>query len=266
MGIKSYLNTSIGGENVTEVSYDNITRATFMPNLIGSSSDNPAISPSQVSTQTTGVYWYKPTGYSGSAFQAYTDFDTAGGPWALTWIVTNANGDTVDWWDGDTSFPGATSSPDHFITVSTLGSTTSGTSKNNAKNPFFDYYSFTDMMIVENHSGTLGTKRYRLSQTNTFRYHFINQTGSDLVSSVLGSSGSFTTFTTSNLYFNYSLLNDGGRMLATLPSTEASGGISARVDQSRSYAWRGNITRSDADRFYNNDGTTTDHTVWIYVK
>lgn len=266
MGIKSYLNTT-GGRNVAEVSYDNLTRDTYNPPppSIGETSDNPASSPSEVTAQTTGVYWYKPSGYSGSAFEAYTDFDTSGGPWVLTWIVTNANGDTVDWWDGDSSMSGATGT-NHFTTTSTLGSTTSGTSKNNAKNPFFDYYSFTDMMIVENHSGTLGTKRYRLSETNTFKYHFINQSDASLVSSVLGSSGSFTTFTTNTLYFNWNLSNDGGRMTATTPLSEASGGISCRVDGTRSYSWKGNITRSDSGRNYNSDGTTTDHTVWIYVK
>ena len=202
------------------------------------------------------------------SFQTYFNTDVSGGPWALTWIVTNANGDGTDWWDGDSSMSGSTGT-NHFTSISTLGSTTSPTTKSNGKNPLFDYYSFTDMMIVEDHSGTTGTKTYRLNTTNNFRHHFNNQSGADLVSSVLSASGSFTTFNTSNLYFNYVLTllpGDGARIAAATPSLEAVGGISARVDGGRSYSWKGNLTRNDAGRVYNSDGTTTDHTVWIYIK
>ena len=211
----------------------------------------------------TGIWYFKPSGYTGTAFQTYVDVST-GGPWALTWIVTNANGDGDDWWDGDSSMSGS-SGTNHFTSISTLGSTTDPTSKNNAKNPLFDYYSFTNMRIDENHSGTTGTKTYQLNTTNTFNHHFNNQSGSDLVSSVLTTTGSFTTFSTSNLYFNLNLNNDGARIAATQPSNEAVGGISARVDGSRSFSWKGNITRSSGTNF-NSDGTTTDHTVWIWIK
>jgi hypothetical protein len=225
--------------------------------------DNPYTDFNDISV--SGVWYVKPSGYTGTAFQTYVDVDTAGGPWALTWIVTNANGDDVDWFDGDSSMSGSTGT-NHFTTISTLGSTTSPTSKNNAKNPIFDYYSFTNMRIDENHSGTTGTKTYQLNTTNTFRHHFNNATGSDLVSSVLTTTGSFTTFTSSNLYFNLDLGNDGARIAATTASNEAVGGISARVDGGRSYAWAGNITSSSGSRTFSADGTTTDHTVWIWVK
>ncbi len=78
--------------------------------------------------------------------------------------------------------------------------------------------------------------------------------------------GSFTTFNTSNLYFNYALDNDGARIAAAGASSEACGGIAARVDGYNGYDWKGNITRNDSGRTYNSDGTTTDHTVWIWVK
>jgi hypothetical protein len=229
--------------------------------------ESPFGTPAQATGRSSGVYYYKPAGYTGAPFEAYTDCDTTGGPWALTWIVTNVNGDGVDWWNGDSFLSGATGT-NHFTSISTLGSTLSETSKTNAKNPLFDYLAFTKMMIKENHSGTLGTKRYALSASATFRSRFDGtpSTAANSVSSVLGSSGSFSTFTTNDLYFNYSnASNDGGRLLAALPLGEASGGIGTWVDKSRSYGWKGNLTRSDANRHYNTDGTTTDHTVWIFV-
>lgn len=231
---------------------------------------SPFESPSDATGLSSGTYYYKPTGYTGSAFEAYTDCDTAGGPWALTWIVTNFNGSQTDWWNGDSSMSGATG-VNHFTTTSTLGTTASGTSKANAKNPLFDFYSFTKMMIVENHAGVLGTKRYTLTTNSSFKtlFNTSESSSNNIVASVLGSTGSFTTFNTSTLYLNTGLTTtmsgDGGRLLATLSSSEASGGISARVDGGRSYGWKGNLTRSDANRSYASDGTTTDHTVWIYV-
>lgn len=212
----------------------------------------------------TGVYYIKPAGVS-TAFQTYFDVSTSGGPWALTWIVTNNSDDQADWWDGDSSMSNSTGT-NHFTTISTLGSTTSPTNKANGKNPLFDYVSFQDMMIVENHSGTTGKKTYRLNSTASFRSRFQNATGSNAVSSVLSSTGSFTTFNSSNLLFNYGLTDDGARIAADTKFNEAVGGISARVDGGRSFGWKGNLTRNDSSRYYNDDGTTTDHTVWIYIK
>lgn len=232
----------------------------------------PFQTPLQATGRSSGAYYYKPTGYTGAAFEAYTDCDTEGGPWALAWIVTNVTGDGTDWWNGDSSMGGATGT-NHFTSISTLGSTNSGSNKANAKNPFFDYYAFTNMMIVEDHAGTLGTKRYALTTNQSFRSLFdLSESASrNIVSSVLGSTGSFTTFNTNALHVNVGLTfstlsGDGGRLVAALPSSEASGGISCRVDGGRSYGWKGNLTRSDAGRNYAQDGTTTDHTVWIYVK
>ena len=232
--------------------------------------DNPFSIPSQAFGKISRIYYYKPSGYTGTPFQAYTDCDTAGGPWVLTWAVTNIDGDGTDWWNGDSSMSGNTGT-NHFTSISTLGTTTSATSKANAKNPLFDYCAFRSMMIVENFTGTLGTKRYAVTTNTTFRDLFTNQTGANLVLSVLGSTGSFTAFTTSALYFNAYLTGatgDGGRLIPELPDTsgaQASGGISCRVDGGRGYGWKGNLTRSDASRNYSLDGTTTDHTVWIYL-
>ena len=78
-----------------------------------------------------------------------------------------------------------------------------------------------DLMIIENHSGTMGVKQYNMNTTQTFVHHFNNQSGNNLVSSVLKTSGSFATFNTSSLYFNYTLGNDGARIAAATASSEA---------------------------------------------
>jgi len=231
----------------------------------GISQADPLTSFDQASVD--GVYWIRPTGISqGSEIRTYINKSEGNGGWALAWVVTNANGDGADWWDGDSSMSG-NSGTNHFTsTTSYFGSTLTNNTKSNAKNILFNNYQFSRMMIIENHSGTMGVKQYNMNTIQTFAHHFNNQSGSDLVANVLKTSGSFSTFNTSNLYFNFTLNNDGARIAATTASAESVGGISARVDGNRNYLWKGNLTRSDSNRNFNNDGTTTDHTVWIYVQ
>ena len=82
--------------------------------------DNPFTSVSEAFAQ--GVYWIQPSGVS-TPFQTYFDTSVSGGPWALTWVVTNSGSSGADWWDGDGSMTGATGT-NHFTAISTLGSTT----------------------------------------------------------------------------------------------------------------------------------------------
>ena len=239
---------------------------TALGNTLGISQDNPITSFDQAGID--GVYWIRPAGTAqGSEFQTYINKSEGNGGWSLAWVVTNVNGDGVNWWNGDSSMSGNTGT-DHFTSsTSTFGGTiTTNNTKANAKNALFNTYQFTRMMIIENHSGTMGVKQYNMNTTQTFVHHFNNQSGNNLVSNVLKTSGSFTTFNTSSLYFNYVLGNDGARIAAATASSEAVGGISARVDGARSYSWKGNLTRNDSNRAYGSDGTTTDHTVWIYVQ
>ncbi len=245
--------------------YDGSSWAALGNSGVGSSQNNPLTSFDQATVD--GVYWVRPAGIAqGSEFQTYVNRSEGNGGWALAWVVTNVNGDGVNWWDGDSSMTG-NSGTNHFTsTTSTFGSTTTDNTKSNAKNALFNNYQFSKMMIIENHSGTMGVKQYNMSTIQTFAHHFNNQSGNNLVSSVLKTTGSFSTFNTSSLYFNYVLGNDGARIAAETSSSEAVGGISARVDGARSYNWKGNLTRNDSSRHFNSDGTTTDHTVWIYVQ
>tara|TARA_A100001234_G_scaffold213746_1_gene216678 strand:- start:49 stop:912 length:864 start_codon:yes stop_codon:yes gene_type:complete len=233
---------------------------------LGISQNNPITSFDQASID--GVYWIRPTGTAvGDEFQTYINKSEGNGGWALAWVVTNVNGDGVNWWNGDSSMSGNTGTNHFTSSTSTFGTPiTTDNAKSNAKNSLFNTYQFSKMMIIENHSGTMGVKQYNMNTTQTFVHHFNNQSGNNLVSSVLKTSGSFATFNTSSLYFNYTLGNDGARIAAATASSEAVGGISARVDGARGYNWKGNLTRNDSNRAYGSDGTTTDHTVWIYVQ
>ena len=246
--------------------YDGSSWTALGGNTLGLTQDNP-LTAFDTATVSDGVYWVRPTGIAqGNEFQTYVNTSEGNGGWALAWVVTNVNGDGVDWWDGDSSMTGNTGTNHFTSTTSTFGDTTTDSTKSNAKNMLFNSYQFSKMMIIENNSGTTGVKQYNMNTTQTFAHHFNNQSGNNLVSSVLKNSGSFSTFNTSSLYFNYTLNNDGARIASATASTEAVGGISARVDGARNYAWKGNLTRNDSNRQYDADGTTTDHTVWIYVQ
>lgn len=75
MGIKSYLNTTSGNRNITEVAYDNLTRNTIKP-LLGTL-ENPATSATALKesgVSTNGAYWYSFSG--GVTRQLYTDLTT----------------------------------------------------------------------------------------------------------------------------------------------------------------------------------------------
>ena len=237
---------------------------------------NPIRSNSDATTLSTGSVYVLPNGYSGSAFQTYLDNTNLGGGWLLAFVVTNANGSEVDWWAGDSSFAGYTGT-DYFSTLnSTLNvSGMSSLIKQNSKNPLMDYWSTNNIMIREDYQGTIGYKGYILTSTKTFYARFTDgsnpidsdQSYTNQVSSIIGTVGTMgATFTTNTLDFNYTLNNDGARIAATPVSAEATGGISARVDISRNYSWKGNLTRSDAGRAYGSSGVTTDHTVWIFVR
>lgn len=236
---------------------------------------NPITNSSETAGLASGAYYVQPSGYGGTVYQTYIDNNTLGGGWMLAWVVTNSNGSEVDWFAGD-NWNGTGTGTDHFSTISVLNtSSLTALNKTNAKHPLFDYYQFSQMMIRENYNGTIGNKGYTLNATKSFREWFTdgsnpidsNQSYSNKVSSIIGTSGTMGgTFYTDTLDFNYTLTNDGARMAATSVYQEATGGISAKVDNGRSYAWKGNLTRSDSNRFYNNSGITSDHTVWIFVR
>jgi hypothetical protein len=248
----------------------------FGSSLIGSSPGVPITSSSQIpNSLASGAYYVAPTGYTGTPIQTYIDNSTTGGKWMLAMVVTNVDGDEADWFNND-SWVTPIGSPDYFTQINTLNTSfLTGLNKKNSKHPLVDYYSFSEMLIRENFEGTVGTKAYTLNTTKSLRARWTDgsnpadgdQGYNNQVSSIIGTTGTMGgTFYTNTLDFNYSIQNDGGRIAATPISTECVGGISTKVDNGRGYGWKGNLTRSDSGRAYANDGTTTDHTVWIFLR
>lgn len=219
-----------------------------------------------------GQYYVQLSGMS-SAIQTYVK-KLNGVYYVLAAIVTNSDGDTADWWQGDTTKSNA-SGTNYFTTDTTLrtSSMQNETTKDNAKNEIFNTVSFNKLMIKEDHNGTTGYRAYTLNASKKFggasgTRWFSTTSGQGTTSNVVQSStystGTQYAFKTSNLYFDYQTNNDGGRLIPSPPSNEASGGWSTRVDGHSGYSWKGNLTRNDS-RQYNNDGTTTDHTAWFFI-
>ena len=219
-----------------------------------------------------GSYYVLLSGMS-SSIQTYVK-KLNGVYYALAAIVTNSDGDTADWWQGDTTKSNA-SGTNYFTTDTTLrtSSMQNETTKDNAKNSIFNTVSFNKLMIKEDHNGTTGYRAYTLNASKKFggasgtRWFSTTSgqgTTSNVVQSNTYSTGTQYAFKTSNLYFDYQTNNDGGRLIPSTPSNEASGGWSTRVDGHSGYSWKGNLTRNDS-RQYNNDGTTTDHTAWMFI-
>ena len=219
-----------------------------------------------------GSYYVQLSGMS-SAIQTYVK-KLNGVYYVLAAIVTNSDGDTADWWQGDTTKSNA-SGTNYFTTDTTLrtSSMQNETTKDNAKNEIFNTVSFNKLMIKEDHNGTTGYRAYTLNASKKFggasgtRWFSTTSgqgTTSNVVQSNTYSTGTQYAFKTSNLYFDYQTNNDGGRLIPSPPSNEASGGWSTRVDGHSGYSWKGNLTRNDS-RQYNQDGTTTDHTAWMFI-
>ena len=219
-----------------------------------------------------GSYYVLLSGMS-SSIQTYVK-KLNGVYYALAAIVTNSDGDTADWWTGD-STKANSSGTNYFTTDTTLrtSSMQNETTKDNAKNEIFNTVSFNKLMIKEDHNGTTGFRAYTLNASKKFggasgTRWFSTTSGqggtSNVVQSMTYSTGTQYAFKTSNLYFDYQTNNDGGRLIPSTPSNEASGGWSTRVDGHSGYSWKGNLTRNDS-RQYNQDGTTTDHTAWMFI-
>jgi hypothetical protein len=77
----------------------------------GSSSSNPATSASQISAtgnRADGNYWYKPSGYTGSAIQCYTNFTNA--PAGKGYVLVARGRESTDWWNTNGQNTGALTS------------------------------------------------------------------------------------------------------------------------------------------------------------
>ena len=193
--------------------------------------------------------------------------------YALAASVTNSDGDTADWFTGDSTHAGS-SGTNYFITDTTLRtSSLVSEAKDNAKNSIFNTVSFNKLLIKEDHNGTVGYVAYTLNASKKFGgasgTRWFNQssgggTTSSAVQSRTHTQGTQTTYNQSNIYFQYQPNNDGGMLVSDGISNESTGGWSTRVDGHSGYHWKGNLTRTSG-RHYNSDGTTTDHTAWFFI-
>lgn len=217
-----------------------------------------------------GVYRIDPDGVNGpiQPFDVYCDMETGGGGWMLCMTVSNNKGAYVDWWDNDASVSGHATTNDYFTNDKCFGNYRAEV-KENSKTPVFLHHSFNQIMIKENSAGTVGMKGLQLkaSQTMLDRFKQANRTSYvNDASGVLFYSGTLNTFAVSALMWNYDLSNDGARLAAMKADKQATPGISARVDGSTGYSWKGNLTAGGAREYTSNGVAMTDHTAWVFVR
>jgi len=235
----------------------------------GTTESAAANSPSQI-TGASGTYWFKLG--SAAAFEAYVDTSTTGGPYVLAASFTNQYGvRSREYWTSDdevSSWQSQYTAGPFFTSTGDYNSQYTATkdNKQNARNAFWGGYSSNKWLLKENHAGSIGLKAYSLNASRSIYSHI--QANQNIVSSVPYSSGAFTTLTSSTLTTFNNHSNDNCVIQVIGPSQEASGGIGCNVDRHwhSTHLWAGNICRSDGGRSYPADGTTTDHTIWLFVK
>ena len=124
--------------------------------------------------------------------------------------------------------------------------------------------------LDKNTSGLLVVAKNSKSQKNLvdqLQHHLVKREYSAIVYGHMISGGTGRkAFTSDRIHYNYSLSNDGGRLVPDPPSNECSGGFNTHVDDGTGYSWKGNITRNDSNRHYNNDGSTDNHTCWFLAR
>lgn len=160
----------------------------------GSSAANAAESAKQIKTDfpssTSGVYWLKPVGYGGSAFQVYCDMSNDGGGWTHIMSINTSDGTERAWadtsfWQGDNTV-GSASAPWNTVKSQAFSALTdftqllmisysgSGTYRGHARWTFTNPYnttawSFRNIMNIANSTTAsnvvTGTRQVQSGQT-----------------------------------------------------------------------------------------------------
>lgn len=226
------------------------------PKADGSTSDRAASSASVLGDAgaSSGDYWFN---IGGQTYQAYY-YSGDGGGWNLLASFSNAPGN-FDYWCAGGGSGNTYQTSETIIGQTSKVGTLTGLSQSNAKAPAFWSTSVSQLLFYVRYNGSYGWERYSVS-AQTFQWMLLNSTASYNADS---SSNRQTPFNGS-FTFRESITNDGAFINTTGVSNEASGGIIANTDGAYAWNWAGNITRDDAGRSYNADGTTTDHTVWVF--
>ena len=217
--------------------------------------------------KSAGNYWFK-TG-SAPAYQAYYTTDDGGG-WTPLCAFSNFVSKYQLWFSDGSTAPDPNSNQqsnvDTRIGVESSAGTATSLTKNSFKAPSFWEFPVNKLLFQVNYGGSTGYARYEPNANQTMKYMMLNRTSTD---SRVTSSGTVEPMIGS-IYWRNNLNNDGGYMVTALASSEACGGIITFVDGAvyigEDNGWNGNITRTDGGRGYASDGTTTDHTIWVYGK
>ena len=202
-----------------------------------------------------GNYWFK--NGSDSAYQAYYLGTVDGGGWTYLCSMSNAVSDHEYW----TSSGNYTSTDARIGETTKVGTLTSLT-KNSSKAPAFWNLNFNKILFYINYQGTIGWDRYNFNHNNTLQNFMLNNTSTYSSSASSNRQQPFT----GTIYMRSGASNDGGIFATTVILNEASGGLIMNVDGSYGHNWAGEITKNDSNRYYSNDGTVTDHTVWVFGK
>ena len=202
-----------------------------------------------------GNYWFK--NGSDSAYQAYYLGTVDGGGWTYLCSMSN-NVNDHEYWTSSGTWTNTDTRIGQTTTVGTLTSLT----KNSSKAPAFWNLSFNKILFYVNYGGAIGWERYNFNHNNTLQHFMLNNTSTHVAPAYSNRQQPFT----GTIYMRNAATNDGGIFATTTPNGEASGGLIINVDGTYNNSWAGEITRNDSNRFYANDGTTTDHTVWVFGK
>jgi len=248
------------------------------------SEGNPATAASELyaASKADGAYYVT---YGGNTFQTYYIGSVFSQGWLLAAVWTNAEGDTEDWFDGDTSLSGSatgtnwyTASDSNNLNLSDMASLT----KDNQRGYLFHKAS-QKMMFRQDYNNTVGYRSHTLNATNSLYTWFTSISQHDTYTNrVTATSTAGSGVTTDGqtmlrlgtIDFNFSLgplaPGDGARLCTSgpivSPAVEASGGLGARVDGGRAYDWRGNVVSDKTTRSYSTEGSITNHTIWVFVQ
>jgi len=235
---------------------------------LGESVDAPASSADAIYTDnpaaTSGLYYINNNSTDTDLAWCEINYQNSGKSYVLLFSATNVYGDTRNWWKGQ--YMNTTVFED---SQGTSHSSWTSLVKKNLKLETWNHFSWNELLIIEDHNNDVSWKSYKHSTTQTMNYYLGGSTSrgwyyndSDMISGGTGR----RAFTSNRIHYNYSLSNDGGRLVPDPPHQESSGGFNTHVDDGTGYTWKGNITRNDSNRHYNNDGTTTNHTCWFLAR
>ena len=216
------------------------------------------------SAATSGLYYIKNNNVDTDLAWCEINYQNSGKSYVLLFSATNVYGSTANWWKGqymNTTVFESSSGTMHANWTSLV--------KKNLKLETWNHFGFNELLIIEDHNNDVSWKSYKHPTTQPMSY-YLGNTGSrgwysndgDMISGGTGRKA----FTSSRIHYNYSLSNDGGRLVPDPPSNEASGGFNTHVDDGTGYSWKGNLTRNDSGRHYNSNGSTSNHTCWFLAR